>query len=60
MFKLPNSRSTSTLISLEVTENEVKKEILKLPPKKATRNGDIPAKILKKSADIYIKDITFV
>ena len=26
----------------------------------ATKNGDIPAKILKKSADIYIKEITFI
>ena len=28
--------------------------------KKATKNGDIPAKILKKSVDIYIKEITFI
>ena len=26
----------------------------------ATKNGDIPAKILKKSANIYIKEITFI
>ena len=43
-----------------MTENEVRKEILNLPIKKATKNGDIPAKILKKSVDIYIKEITFI
>ena len=26
----------------------------------STKNGDIPAKILKKSVDIYIKEITFI
>ena len=43
----------------KVTESKVKKEILNLFPKKATKNDDIPAKILKKSADIYIKEIKF-
>ena len=32
---------------------------MNLSTKKATENGDIPAKILKKSVDIYIKEITF-
>ena len=45
---------------LKVTESEVRKKILSLSTKKATKNGDIPAKILKKSVDIYIKEITFI
>ena len=36
-----------------VTESEVTNEILNLSSKKATKNGDIPAKTLKKSVDIY-------
>ena len=33
---------------------------MNLSSKKATRNGSIPAKTLKKSVDIYIRKITFV
>ena len=33
---------------------------MNLSTKKATKNGDIPAKILKKSLDIYIKEIRFI
>ena len=44
----------------KVTETEAAKEILNLSSKKATKNGDIPAKILKKSIGIYIKEITFI
>ena len=59
-IKLANFHSKSTLNFSKVTEGEVKKEILNLSSKKATKNGDIPAKILKKSVDIYIKEITFI
>ena len=33
---------------------------MNLSSKKATKNGDIPAKILKESVDIYIKEIAFI
>ena len=39
---------------------EVRKEILNWSSKKATKIGDIPTKILKKSVDIYLKEITFI
>ena len=57
---LANFHSYRTLNFSKVTESEVRKEILNLSSKKATKNGDIPAKILKKSVDIYIKEITFI
>ena len=59
-IKLANFHSKSTLNFSKVTVGEIKKEILNLSSKKATKNGDIPAKILKKSVDIYIKEITFI
>ena len=59
-IKLANFHSYSTLNFSKVTESEVRKEILNLSTKKTTKNGDIPAKILKKSVDIYIKEITFI
>ena len=59
-IKLANFHSYSTLNFSKVTESEVRKEILNLSTKKATKNGDISAKILKKSVDIYIKEITFI
>ena len=59
-IKLANFHSYSTLNFSKVTESEVRKEILNLSTKKATKNGDIPAKILKKSVNIYIKEITFI
>ena len=55
-IKLSNFHSYSTLNFSKVTESEVRKEILNLSTKKATKNGDIPAK----SVDIYIKEITFI
>ena len=33
---------------------------MNLPTKTTTKNDDIPAKILKKRVDIYIKEITFI
>ena len=59
-IKLANFHSYSTLNFSKVTESEVRKEILNLSTKKATKNDDIPAKIPKKSVDIYIKEITFI
>ena len=59
-IKLANFHSYSTLNFSKVTESEVRKEILNLSSKKATKNGDIPAKILKKSVDIHIREITFI
>ena len=59
-IKLANFYSYSALNFSKFTESEVRKEILNLTTKKATKNGDIPAKILKKSVDIYIKEITFI
>ena len=55
-IKLSNFHSYSTLNFSKVTESEVMKEILNLSTKKATKNGDIPAK----SVDVYIKEITFI
>ena len=59
-IKLANLHTYSTLNFSKVTESEVRKEILNLPTKKVTKNSDIPAKILMKSVDIYIKEITFI
>ena len=59
-IKLANFQSYSTLIFSKVTESEVRKEIWNLSTKKATKNRDIQARILKKSVDIYIKEITFI
>ena len=54
-IKLANLHFYSTLNFSKVTESDVRKEILNLSSKKAIKNGDIPAKILKKSVDIYNK-----
>ena len=59
-IKLANFHSYSILNFSKVTESKVRKEILNLSTKKATKNGDIPAKILKKSVEIYTKEITFI
>ena len=60
-IKLANFHSKSTINVSKVTaESEVKKELLNLSSKKATRNGDIRAKILKKSVDIDIKEIAIM
>ena len=66
-IKLANFHSYSKLNFSKVTESvkkeilkQVSKEILNLSSKEATKNGDISAKILKKSLSIYIKEITFI
>ena len=57
-FKLANFQIK--LNFSQVTESEVRKWVLNLSSKKANKNGDISAKILKKSVDINIKEITFI
>ena len=59
-IKLANFHSYSTLNFSAVTNSEVRKEILNLSSKKATKNDDITVKILKKSVDLYIKEIAFI
>ena len=59
-IKLANFHSYSTLNSSKVTKSEVREEVLNLSSKRATKNGHIPVKILKKSVGIYIKEITFI
>ena len=58
-IKLANFFSYTTLNFSKVTEREVGEELLNFSSKKATKNSDIPAKILKKSVDIYIKETSF-
>ena len=48
-IKLANFHSKSSLKFNSISELDVKKEILNLSSKKATRKGDIPAKIIKNS-----------
>ena len=59
-IKLANFHSYITLNFSKVTESKFRKEMLNFSTKEATKNGDTPAKILKKSVDIYIKEITFI
>ena len=51
---------SSTLNFWNVSVGEVREDLLNLSSTKASKNDDIPAKILKKSVDIYIKEITFI
>ena len=57
-IKLANFHSKSSLKFNGVSELDVKKEILNLSCKKATRKGDIPAKILKNSINTYLSELT--
>ena len=43
-----------------VSELDVKKKVSNLSSKKATRKGDIPAKILKNSISAYISELTIL
>ena len=52
-IKLAIFRSKITLNILKVTESDVIKDILNLSSIKATRNGDISAKILKQCLHLY-------
>ena len=55
--KLESFHSKSSLKFNSVSELDVKKEILNLSFKKATRKGDIPAKILKNSINAYLSEL---
>ena len=57
-IKLANFHSKSSLKFNIVSELDVKKEILS--SKKATRKGDIPAKILKNSINAYLSELTIL
>ena len=59
-IKLANFHSKSSLKFNSVSELDVKKEILNLSSKKATRKGDIPAKILKNSINTYLSELTIL
>ena len=59
-IKLANFHSKSSLKFNSVSELDVKKEILNLSSKKATRKGDIPVKILKNSVNAYLSDLTIL
>ena len=50
----------STLNFLKVTESEVKKGILNYLLRRQPENVILKSKILKKSVDIYVKEITFI
>ena len=56
-IKLANFHSKSSLKFNSVSELDVKKEILNLSSKKATRKGDIPAKILKSSINTCLSEM---
>ena len=59
-IKLANFHSKSNLKFNSVSELDVKKEILNLSSKKATRKGGIPAKILKNSINAYFSELTIL
>ena len=58
--KLTNFHSKYSLKFSSFSELDVKKEILNLPSKKATRKGDILAKILKNSVNAYLSELTIL
>ena len=58
--KLADVQSKSGLKFNSVSKLDVKKEILNLSSKKATRKGDIPAKILKNSINAYLSELTIL
>ena len=59
-IQLANFHSKSSLKFNSVSELDFKKEILHLSSKKATRKGDIPAKILKNSINTYLSELTIL
>ena len=59
-IKLANFRSKSSLKLNSVKELHVKKEILNLSSKKATRKGDNPAQIPKNSINAYLSELTIL
>ena len=59
-IKLANFHSKSSLKFNSVSELDVKKKILNLSSKKATRKGDIPVKILKNSINAHLSELTIL
>ena len=59
-IKLANLHSKSSLKFNSVSEHDVKKEILNLSFKKATRKGDILVNILKASINGYLSKLKFL
>ena len=61
-INVANFHSYSTLNFSKVTESEVRKEILNFFTKKATKNGDIPAKLCIESGifpdDLKLADVS--
>ena len=55
------SQSNSEFVPFQferISSNELKKEILNLNNKKATREGDIPVNLLKESIETYLPVLT--
>ena len=55
------SQSNSEFVPFQferTSSNELKKEILNLNNKKATREGDIPVNLLERSIDTYLPVLT--
>ena len=57
---LANFHSKSSLKFNSVSELDIKKEILNLSSRKATRKGDIPVKILKNGVNAYLSELTIL
>ena len=59
-IKLANFHCKSSLKFNSVSELDIKKEILNLSSRKATRKGDIPVKILKNGVNAYLSELTIL
>ena len=59
-IKLANFHHRRTFNFRYVSVKEVKKELLTLSSKKATRKGNIPVKILKDSLSVFTKELTAI
>ena len=57
---LENFHSKSSLKFNSISKLDVKKEILNLSSKKATRKGDIPANTLKNNINAYLSELTIL
>ena len=60
MIKFANFYSKASIKSNNVSELDIKKEILNLSFKKATRKGDIQVKILKNTINSYLSELTIL
>ena len=59
-IKLANFHHRQTFNFCYVSIKEGTKELMNLSSKKATRKGDIPAKILKDGVSVYTKEVTTI